>query len=147
MGARQRPAAGSVLAQIAAVVADAQHRRPRVQAFADRVSNYFVPVIILLALLTYVTWSLADALGALPQHYITHCGLDNGQLFAFMFGCAVLVVACPCALGLATPTAVMVGGGIAAAHGVLVKGGDVLENASRVSAMIFDKTGTLTTGS
>lgn len=138
--------ADSVLAQIAAVVADAQHRRPKVQAFADKVSTYFVPVIIVLSLITYTTWSLADAFGVLPRHYITHCGLDNGQLFAFMFGCAVLVVACPCALGLATPTAVMVGGGIAAAHGILVKGGDVLENAARVTAVIFDKTGTLTTG-
>ena len=101
---------------IAAVVADAQHRRPKVQAFADKVSTYFVPVIIVLSLITYTTWSLADAFGILPRHYITHCGLDNGQLFAFMLGCAVLVVACPCALGLATPTAVMVGGGIAEAN-------------------------------
>ena len=139
-------AADSTLAQIAAVVADAQHRRPRVQAFADKVSTYFVPVIVALALITYATWTLADASGVLPRHYITHCGLDDGQLFAFMFGCAVLVVACPCALGLATPTAVMVGGGIASKHGILIKGGDVLENAACVTCVIFDKTGTLTRG-
>lgn len=140
-------AAESTLAKIAAVVADAQHRRPKVQALADRISRYFVPIIIMLAVLTYSVWSIADLVGALPRYYLTHCGLEDGQLFAFMFGCAVLVVACPCALGLATPTAVMVGGGVASKHGILVKGGDVLENASQVTAIIFDKTGTLTQGS
>ena len=92
----------------------------------------------MLAVLTYSVWSIADLVGALPRYYLTHCGLEDGQLFAFMFGCAVLVVACPCALGLATPTAVMVGGGVASKHGILVKGGDVLENASQVTAIIFD---------
>ena len=139
-------AADSTLAQIAAVVADAQHRRPKVQAFADTVSRYFVPVIVGLALLTYLCWTLAGSLGMLPEVYLTHCGLDNPQLFAFMFGCAVLVVACPCALGLATPTAVMVGGGVASKHGILIKGGDVLESAATVTALLFDKTGTLTRG-
>ena len=124
----------STLAQIMAVVADAQHRRPKVQAFADKVSTYFVPVVIGLSLLTYCVWSLADVLGVLPRRYVTHCGLDDAQLFAFMFGCAVLVVACPCALGLATPTAVMVGGGVASRHGILIKGGDVLETASKVTS-------------
>ena len=128
------------------VVADAQHRRPKIQAFADRVSTYFVPVVVGLALLTYLTWTAVDVLGYLPHYYLTHCGLKDTQLFAFMFGCAVLVVACPCALGLATPTAVMVGGGVAARHGILIKGGDVLEMAATVSAVCFDKTGTLTTG-
>ena len=137
----------STLAQIAAVVADAQHRRPKVQAFADKVSRYFVPVVVLLALITYLCWTIADIAGVLPHHYLTHCGLDDARLFAFMFGCAVLVVACPCALGLATPTAVMVGGGVASKHGILIKGGDVLENAATVTCVIFDKTGTLTTGS
>jgi cation transport ATPase len=78
------------------VVADAQHRRPRIQAFADRVSTYFVPVVVGLALLTYLTWTAVDVLGYLPHYYLTHCGLKDTQLFAFMFGCAVLD--CPSAL-------------------------------------------------
>ena len=139
-------AADSTLAQIMAVVADAQHRHPTVQAFADRVSAYFVPVVVALALLTYTSWTVADLVGVLPHEYVTHCGLEDAQLFAFMFGCAVLVVACPCALGLATPTAVMVGGGVAASHGIFIKGGDILEAASKVGVAIFDKTGTLTEG-
>jgi cation transport ATPase len=76
------------------VVADAQHRRPKIQAFADRVSTYFVPVVVGLALLTYLTWTAVDVLGYLPHYYLTHCGLKDTQLFAFMFGCAVLIVAC-----------------------------------------------------
>ena len=119
------------------VVSDAQHRRPNVQAFADRVSFYFVPVVVVLAAVTWLVWASAVAAGLVPSFYVTHCGLSNGQLLAFMFGCSVLVIACPCALGLATPTAVMVGGGVAASHGILIKGGDVLEAASKVDAILL----------
>ena len=185
--------ADSTLSQIMRVVADAQHRKPQIQAFADKISRVFVPTVICLALLTYVAWAAAAGAGTFPikddddddddnatmamamghngssHHGDGHGGhgghggdggddddhgghamgalmVDDPHLLSFMFGCAVLVIACPCALGLATPTAVMVGGGVGAAHGVLLKGGDVLERASRVDAVLFDKTGTLTTG-
>ena len=147
------------------VVADAQHRKPQIQAFADRISRVFVPAVIALSILTWVVWAIVAATGQMPgpDHYEgagegAHAGHDGGgghamgammvsdpQLLAFMFACAVLVIACPCALGLATPTAVMVGGGVGAAHGILVKG-DVLERAAAVDAVLFDKTGTLTNG-
>jgi Cu+-exporting ATPase len=172
--------ADSTLAQIMKVVADAQHRKPRIQAFADRISAVFVPIVITLALLTWAVWAIIAATGHMPDWSDNddhssmgmggamngtvgssqsnhngggHSGMsmgmprvEDGQLLAFMFGCAVLVIACPCALGLATPTAVMVGGGVGAAHGILVKGGDVLERAATVQTICFDKTGTLTTG-
>ena len=134
----------TVLAKIMRVVSDAQLRKPQIQNLADRVSGYFVPTVIVLALLTWLSWSVALYCGWLGTH--TAVAGVNGQMLAFMFGCAVLVIACPCAMGLATPTAVMVGSGVGAAHGILFKGGDVLEKASAVSAAIFDKTGTLTTG-
>ena len=134
----------TVLAKIMRVVSDAQLRKPQIQNLADRVSGYFVPTVIVLALLTWLSWSVALYCGWLGTH--TAVAGVNGQMLAFMFGCAVLVIACPCAMGLATPTAVMVGSGVGAAHGILFKGGDVLEKASAVSAVIFDKTGTLTTG-
>ena len=158
--------ADSTLAQIMKVVADAQHRKPQIQAFADRISRVFVPAVIALSILTWVVWAIVAATGQMPgpDHYEgagegAHAGHEGGgghamgalmvsdpQLLAFMFACAVLVIACPCALGLATPTAVMVGGGVGAAHGILVKGGDVLERAAAVDAVLFDKTGTLTNG-
>ena len=139
------------------VVADAQHRKPRIQAFADRISSIFVPTVITLAVLVWAMWAIIGATGHMPKdddddgggahgnmsmgggggHGNDHDSMGmptikDDQLLAFMFGCAVLVIACPCALGLATPTAVMVGGGVGAAHGILVKGGDVLERAATV---------------
>ncbi len=134
----------TVLAKITRLIFDAQMRRPSIQAMADRISSVFVPVVISLAIATWVGWSIALDAGfmagdpAVEEH--------GGGYVAFMFGCSVLVIACPCALGLATPTAVMVGSGVGARLGVLFKGGDVLESAGAVTAVVFDKTGTLTVG-
>ena len=153
--------ADSTLAQIMKVVADAQLRKPQIQAFADRISAVFVPIVICLAALTGVVWASIAAAGVMPTkdggdgdgmamsngtgsghsghggggHGMMDMSVDDGQLLAFMFGCAVLVIACPCALGLATPTAVMVGSGVGAAHGILIKGGDVLERAAHAKAV------------
>uniref|UniRef100_A0A7S2NBN1 P-type ATPase A domain-containing protein n=1 Tax=Haptolina brevifila TaxID=156173 RepID=A0A7S2NBN1_9EUKA len=136
----------TVLSQITQVIADAQHRKVAVQAFADRVSRVFVPTVVLVSILTFVVWSVAGGAGAISLDLLEDAGQRNPWLLAFMFGCASLVVACPCALGLATPTAVMVGTSVGARLGILVKGGDVLERGYKTAAVIFDKTGTLTTG-
>ena len=126
------------LAQILQVVADAQHRKPDVQALADRVARYFVPAVLLISIATWLTWTIKAQLG-LPHAVIAASHAHSGYLLAVFFGCGTLVVACPCALGLATPTAVMVGCGVSAQSGILVKGGDVLEKASNVDAVLFDK--------
>ena len=110
------------------IVSDAQMRRPAVQAFADKVSSVFVPTVILLAVLTWIVWAALLASDVLDADKLaTMAGWHDHEALAFMFGCAVLVIACPCALGLATPTAVMVGTGVGAERGILFKGGDILE--------------------
>lgn len=100
------------LAQIMQIVSDAQHRKPSVQALADVISNYFVPFIITAALLTWLLWTIALHGGLISEDNLPRDALLHPTLTAFSFGCAVLVVACPCALGLATPAAVMVGSGV-----------------------------------
>lgn len=124
VGARTR------LAQMAAIADEAQRRKSRVQKLADRVTQYFVPVVIVLALLVGLAWWLTT-------------GSPSRSLAV---GVAVLIIACPCALGLATPTALMVGVGRAGQLGVLVKGQDALETSGRIDTVVLDKTGTLTTG-
>ncbi|GLI67539.1 hypothetical protein VaNZ11_011761 [Volvox africanus] len=133
----------TVLSQIVRLVEHAQMTKAPVQAFADRVAAIFVPLVIVMALLTWLGWYVAGLTGVLKD------ALPPGHtpfLFALLFGIAVLVIACPCALGLATPTAVMVGTGVAAQMGILIKGADALEAASKVTVVVFDKTGTLTRG-
>jgi len=122
--------AQSVLAHIIALVEDAQAAKAPVQRLVDRVAAVFVPAVLALALLTLAGWWLAGA------------GVETAVVRAV----AVLVIACPCALGLATPTAIVAGTGAAARAGILVKDGQALELAQRVAMMAFDKTGTLTTG-
>jgi Cu+-exporting ATPase len=120
----------TALAQIARLVTAAQSGKAPVQRLADRVSAVFVPVVIVLALLTLGGWLLAGA----------------GAERAFEAAVAVLIIACPCALGLATPTALLVGTGRGAQLGVLIKGPEVLESTRRVDTVVLDKTGTVTSG-
>jgi Cu+-exporting ATPase len=118
------------LAQMAALAEDAQRRKARIQTLADRVSQYFIPAVIVVAVLVMAAWLVA---GAAPRE-------------AFGTGVAVLIIACPCALGLATPTALMVGVGRGGQLGILIKGQDALEASGAIDTVVFDKTGTLTTG-
>eukprot|EP00271_Cylindrocystis_brebissonii_P007903 TRINITY_DN21809_c0_g1_i1.p1 TRINITY_DN21809_c0_g1~~TRINITY_DN21809_c0_g1_i1.p1 ORF type:complete len:1089 (-),score=224.28 TRINITY_DN21809_c0_g1_i1:538-3804(-) len=134
----------TALSQIVRLVENAQLSKAPIQKFADYVSSIFVPVVVLLSLATWVCWYTAGRMGCYPDSWLPS-GTDH-FLFALLFGIAVLVIACPCALGLATPTAVMVATGMGAANGILIKGGEALERAHKVQCVAFDKTGTLTRG-
>ena len=127
-----RVGADTALAQIARLVEEAQTGKAQVQRLADRVSAIFVPVVIALAAATLGFWLAAAA--------------TDSTTTAFMAAVAVLIIACPCALGLATPTALMVGTGRGAQLGILIKGPEVLESTRRVDTVVLDKTGTVTTG-
>jgi len=122
----------TVLSQILRIVEEAQGSKAPIQRFADRVSSYFVPTIILLAVLTFFVW-----------YFIIEPGNLSKALVNFT---AVLVIACPCALGLATPTSIMVGTGKGAENGILIKGAEHLENSHRLTTIVLDKTGTITKG-
>jgi Cu+-exporting ATPase len=123
----------TVLQQIVRLVQDAQGSRAPVARLADRVSGYFTPVVIMIAVVTFVVWFIAA-----PAEMRLSMALVNAV--------SVLIIACPCALGLATPTAVMVGTGRAAQQGVLIKGGEALEAAHKIQTVVLDKTGTITEG-
>ncbi|MFJ5027551.1 heavy metal translocating P-type ATPase [Streptomyces sp. NPDC088560] len=125
-----RVGADTQLARMAKLVEDAQNGKAEVQRLADRVSAVFVPVVIGIALATFGVW----------------LGLTGDAVAAFTASVAVLIIACPCALGLATPTALMVGTGRGAQLGILIKGPEVLESTRRVDTVVLDKTGTVTTG-
>lgn len=134
------------LSQIVKLVQDAQTSRAPIQRMADIVAGYFVPTIIGLGLITFFGWMfLSHVLANPPQIFRSED--SGGRVMVCLKLCiSVIVFACPCALGLSTPTAVMVGTGVGAEHGILVKGGAVLEAATKVNHVVFDKTGTLTTG-
>ncbi|KAH9254649.1 hypothetical protein BASA81_007406 [Batrachochytrium salamandrivorans] len=136
----------TALNQIITLVEQAQTSKAPIQAQADRISKLFVPLVVALAFFTWFVWF--TALFALPFHYFEHAGLTPAHrvVFAFKFGVAVLVISCPCALGLATPTAVMVATGVGAQLGILIKGGNALEQAHNTCMILFDKTGTITHG-
>ncbi|KAI7755589.1 hypothetical protein M8C21_029295, partial [Ambrosia artemisiifolia] len=131
----------TVLSQIISLVETAQMAKAPIQKFADFVASIFVPTVVALSMITFVVY-FSGVVGAYPRDWLP----QNGTYFDFslMFSISVVVVACPCALGLATPTAVMVATGVGANNGVLIKGGDALERAEKVRYVIFDKTGTLT---
>ncbi|CAK7356399.1 unnamed protein product [Dovyalis caffra] len=134
----------AVLSQIISLVETAQMSKAPIQKFADYVASIFVPTVVGLSLVTLFSWYMSGILGAYPEEWLP----ENGNYFVFslMFSISVVVIACPCALGLATPTAVMVATGVGANNGVLIKGGDALERAQKIKYVIFDKTGTLTQG-
>ena len=125
-----RVGADTQLARMARLVEDAQNGKAEVQRLADRISGIFVPVVLVLALTTFGVW----------------IGVTGDTVAAFTAAVAVLIIACPCALGLATPTALMVGTGRGAQLGILIKGPEVLESTRRVDTVVLDKTGTVTTG-
>ena len=122
----------TMLAQIIKLVQEAQGSKAPIQRIADLISSYFVPVVLMLAILTFVVWYDFGSAPAL--------------LFALLNTVAVLIIACPCAMGLATPTAIMVGTGKGAEMGILIKDAESLETAHKINTIIFDKTGTLTQG-
>ena len=136
----------TALSQIVQLVHDAQTRQVPIQNLADTISSVFVPTVCTLSVLTFMVWYALCNTGVVPADWYQGQGGGGDGKFSLMFGIACLVISCPCALGLATPTAVMVGTGVGAKHGVLMKGGDSLEATSRVNAVVFDKTGTLTKG-
>ena len=122
----------TMLAQIIKLVQEAQASKAPIQRLADLISSYFVPIVIMLAIATFVLW------------YVF--GPHPAFLFAMLNTVAVLIIACPCAMGLATPTAIMVGTGKGAERGILIKDAESLETAHKINTVIFDKTGTLTNG-
>jgi Cu+-exporting ATPase len=128
----ERVGAETLLSQIVQMVAEAQRSRAPIQRLADVVSSYFVPAVVLVAVLTFIVWSVWG-----PEPRMAH-GLVNAV--------AVLIIACPCALGLATPMSIMVATGKAALNGVLFRNAEAIEVLRKVDTLVIDKTGTLTEG-
>lgn len=120
----------TMLAQIIKLVEEAQGSKAPIQRLADLISSYFVPAVLVVAVISFIIWLL----------------FGFSFIFALTIFISVLIIACPCALGLATPTAIMVGTGLAAKSGILIKGGEALEKAHKIKTIVFDKTGTLTKG-
>ncbi|KAJ6581508.1 Cu-transporting P-type ATPase [Mycena capillaripes] len=137
----------TALSQIVKLVEDAQTSKAPIQAFADKVAGYFVPAVISLAAITFVVWFLVSTFVSdehLPPMFHTH---GTSKLAVCVQMCiSVVVVACPCALGLSTPTAIMVGTGMGAKNGILIKGGRALEASKSIRRVVVDKTGTVTVG-
>lgn len=142
-----RAGANTALSQIVKLVEDAQTSKAPIQQFADRVAGIFVPIVISLSLLTFFTWMVISMLrssGSLPDVFHSPGVSKLGVCLKLCI--SVVVVACPCALGLSTPTAVMVGTGVGSKNGILIKGGKALEACRDVRRVVLDKTGTITEG-
>ena len=128
----ERVGSDTLLAQIVRMVAEAQRSRAPIQKLADVVAGYFVPAVVLVAVITFIVWALI--------------GPQPAMAYALLNAVAVLIIACPCALGLATPMSIMVGTGRGATAGVLIKNAEALEVLEKIDTLVVDKTGTLTEG-
>ncbi|KAL2358722.1 E1-E2 ATPase-domain-containing protein [Cryomyces antarcticus] len=136
----------SMLDQIVRVVREGQTRRAPIERVADVITSHFVPFVVVVGVSTFIIWLALGLSGALPASY-RDTGVGGWPLWSLQFSIAVFVIACPCGIGLAAPTALFVGGGLAAHHGILVKGGgEAFQEASTLDCVVFDKTGTLTQG-
>src|SRR5713226_7865368 len=138
--------ADTVLASIIRLVEQAQGSKAPIQRLADTISGIFVPVVLVIASLTFLGWAIVGNVTSASTNAATMAASSNPWIIAIVAAVAVLVVACPCALGLATPTAIMVGTGKGAEQGILIKGGESLERIQAVRAVLLDKTGTITKG-
>ena len=139
--------ADTFLAQVIRMVSEAQHSKVPIQLLADKITAVFVPIVLLLAVAVFGAWMLfPNAMMSVATHILPNVVPKSSLAAALMAAIATLVIACPCALGLATPTALMVGSGIGAVRGILIRNGEALQRMRDVNAIVFDKTGTLTYG-
>lgn len=128
------------------LVENAQSSKAPIQGYADKISSIFVPTIVVLAVMDWIIWFSIVYSDKTDKFGFESNPNTSKFKFCFNFGISTLVIACPCALGLATPTAVMVGTGLAASYGILIKQADILEKVQQIDTVVFDKTGTLTSG-
>ncbi|RMG25894.1 MAG: copper-translocating P-type ATPase [Methanobacteriota archaeon] len=140
----EKVGADTVISQIVKMVEEAQSSKAPIQAMADKISSIFVPAVVSIAIIDFIVWMILLNTGIVPPSWLP--AGTTPFLFSFLLAISVIVISCPCALGLATPTAIMVGTGLGAKYGILIKGGEALETASHVDTIILDKTGTITHG-